>query len=771
MADIKPNLAAASSNVAGGDGDGGGGGGGGGDTKAETKPDPDGPPLAKRPRHALFDLKRPLPDTLQEKSAPAAPPVPYLAGWAVHLVGEGVGARQVEILHQSIVKHGGVLLQELPRHSHYTHAADKARQKRREREAAAAAAQAHKSPSAKTAATAAAAAVVAAEPPKLDILILCSPNIRTKKELIDVLVRRARHQQAKLDVKLLHVPRSSASTTAASPPGSPRSHASTSPVASPARPTAAAGLSGSGAATGGKDKIRLRSNWRISHLTYLVDCNRRQALVPFDRYALDDEDPAQLVAANKKLELLNASAVSTSSAAFSLSQAAAPAASGVKMDGAAAEADTSAPAAAAANDEDEDDGAGEDDCDGAYADPSKPRSAAEIVAWNAAIASQLEEVSQKYRAQSKEQWFRENAFRQAASVVRSLPFALTDSRQMAGMKGIGSSILEEIRSILATGHSGRLEALKSDPKLQVLQLLQSVHGIGPAIAEKLYAQGVRTLDDLRARGSLTAQQALSLRYYDELAEKIPRAEVAEFEQRIRAVLKTIDPRLRMEVCGSYRRGKATCGDIDVLVSHPDPNYRYSDEHSRRDAAAASSAHRGGGGGHKSSFQYLLEELMRRLHAQGLLTDDLVHPSSKQRYKAHTVQNIYESGLENETYSGIGMIPRDEQRQLGGKHRRIDIKVYSTAEFPFALLYFTGSKDFTRLMRLYCNRHRSLSLSDKALTPYVSGGRAAKAGAPRTKLATGMPIPCASEEDIFRAVGLDYIPPTQRDAIPPIFLGK
>lgn len=34
-------------------------------------------------------------------------------------------------------------------------------------------------------------------------------------------------------------------------------------------------------------------------------------------------------------------------------------------------------------------------------------------------------------------------------------------------------------------------------------------------------------------------------------------------------MRSLDPRLIMVTCGSYRRGKPTCGDVDVLITHPD----------------------------------------------------------------------------------------------------------------------------------------------------------------------------------------------------------
>lgn len=38
---------------------------------------------------------------------------------------------------------------------------------------------------------------------------------------------------------------------------------------------------------------------------------------------------------------------------------------------------------------------------------------------------------------------------------------------------------------------------------------------------------------------------------------------------MRDAAQAVDPGLLAMACGSYRRGKATCGDVDVLITHPD----------------------------------------------------------------------------------------------------------------------------------------------------------------------------------------------------------
>ena len=50
---------------------------------------------------------------------------------------------------------------------------------------------------------------------------------------------------------------------------------------------------------------------------------------------------------------------------------------------------------------------------------------------------------------------------------------------------------------------------------------------------------------------------------------MPRSEAEEIGNIVKQAACDVDPALECMICGSFRRGKSTCGDVDVLVSHPD----------------------------------------------------------------------------------------------------------------------------------------------------------------------------------------------------------
>jgi DNA polymerase (family 10) len=82
----------------------------------------------------------------------------------------------------------------------------------------------------------------------------------------------------------------------------------------------------------------------------------------------------------------------------------------------------------------------------------------------------------------------------------------------------------------------------------------------------------------------------------------------------------------------------------------------------------------------------------------------------------------------------------------------DLRVVSDAEFPFALMYFTGSKEHNIVMRQRAIE-RGLRLNEYGLF--------------RSKTETRDPqllVPCQTEHDIFEKVGLHFIPPEMREDI-------
>ncbi|XP_044881606.1 DNA polymerase lambda isoform X5 [Mauremys mutica] len=220
-------------------------------------------------------------------------------------------------------------------------------------------------------------------------------------------------------------------------------------------------------------------------------------------------------------------------------------------------------------------------------------------------------------------------------------------------------------------------------------------------------QGFRTLDDIRTKAPLTSQQAVGLKHYEDFLARMPREEAAEIEQTVREAARSLNPGLVCVACGSYRRGKATCGDVDVLVTHPD------------------------GQSHRGVFGKLLDSLRR----SGFLTDDLVSQEDSSSQKK---------------YLGVCRLPGP-----GRRHRRLDIIVVPHAEFACALLYFTGSAHFNRSMRALA-KSRGMSLSEHALHTAVvraPGGR---------KVGPGLVLPTPTERDVFTLLGLPYREPTERD---------
>jgi DNA polymerase/3'-5' exonuclease PolX len=101
----------------------------------------------------------------------------------------------------------------------------------------------------------------------------------------------------------------------------------------------------------------------------------------------------------------------------------------------------------------------------------------------------------------------------------------------------------------------------------------------------------------------------------------------------------------------------------------------------------------------------------------------------------------------------------------GPYRRIDIKSYPRELQAAALLYFTGSGYFNRSLRLFVH-HCGWSMSDRGLAPAIRQRKAKRVGVTSAgswdKVWEGHSVACETEEDLFRACGLPYLTPYQRE---------
>ncbi|XP_019504786.1 PREDICTED: DNA polymerase beta [Hipposideros armiger] len=162
-----------------------------------------------------------------------------------------------------------------------------------------------------------------------------------------------------------------------------------------------------------------------------------------------------------------------------------------------------------------------------------------------------------------------NAYRKAASVIAKYPHKIKSGAEAKKLPGVGTKIAEKIDEFLATGKLRKLEKIRQDDTSSSINFLTRVTGIGPSAARKFVDEGIKTLEDLRKNeDKLNHHQRIGLKYFEDFEKRIPREEMLQMQDIVLNEVKKVDSEYIATVCGSFRRGAESSGDMDVLLTHP-----------------------------------------------------------------------------------------------------------------------------------------------------------------------------------------------------------
>jgi len=282
--------------------------------------------------------------------------------------------------------------------------------------------------------------------------------------------------------------------------------------------------------------------------------------------------------------------------------------------------------------------------------------------------------------------FRARAYQKAQETIMSYPGTIQSPNDLKDKPNIGTTIMEKLNEYVQTGTLQVLEREKNNP----INILGEVYGIGPKKAKELVDKGITTIEALRANQDalLNDTQKVGLKYYEDILKRIPRAEIEEYKKIFTTV---VESGVKMEIVGSYRRGAESSGDIDVIITSTNPTI----------------------------FKNFVDDLIKIKVIQEVLSRGPTKCLVITKLPGHTTS------------------------------RRVDFLYTSPEEFPFAILYFTGSKIFNTVMR-HEALAKDLTMNEHGLYSLISKKKGEK-----------VDHVFSSEQDIFDYLGLEYKAPHER----------
>jgi DNA polymerase (family 10) len=294
--------------------------------------------------------------------------------------------------------------------------------------------------------------------------------------------------------------------------------------------------------------------------------------------------------------------------------------------------------------------------------------------------------------------FKIRAYRTGAETVRTFPgdfLQLARDNQLEGIKGIGEALRDKLHTLAATGSLPFLDKLKAEFPDTIFDLFD-ISGLGAKKIAALYAElGVGSIADL--------QRA---------CESGAAAQLAGFGEKTAAkLLEAIQSRAKY--ADSFRMDQVAPAVREILEY-----LRDQPETSR--AEVAGSFRRGKETVHDLDF------LVATKHPKAIMEAFVAPP---------WVESVIASGPTKTSvrlHSGV----------------QCDLRVVTNAEFPFALVYFTGSKEHNILLRSRALK-QGWTLNEYRFTP--TGPDSPE-----------VPGEIYEESQIHRSLGLEFIDPALRE---------
>lgn len=270
----------------------------------------------------------------------------------------------------------------------------------------------------------------------------------------------------------------------------------------------------------------------------------------------------------------------------------------------------------------------------------------------------FEKLDNQYQNDSSKNQFQKNAIKKSIKLIKEYQDfhnkEIESKEEALKIKGIGKSIGDKIDEIIKTG---TLSILKKKDDIIENELIK-ISGLGDSRIKKLNDLNIYTIKSLKenlekneVKKLMTEHIEIGIKYYEDFNERIPRKEIVKYKKYFDKLFKNLD--LIYEICGSFRRLKEDCGDIDILVTHK--SFKTKDLIIEMNVMSK-----------------IIDLLIK---SKILLEDGIITPNANIKFMGTTKLLLKNS-----------------------KARRLDIRIIEYTSFPTAIMYFTGSAEFNVRMR-------------------------------------------------------------------------